>query len=231
MCPVKISTPSQEGILRVSKWLKHQVLLDSDEMKELIAHLMPCSFFNTCEVVKEEETKTCLFLESYKKYIDALKSGSSLQDKEIRTMFSLALSTTSSIFYKMEVRANEYLIKTTKPVIQLQRHQCLASQLDGKIHPMVLSQDSISWGLQFSYPQIYQDPQTNLFSKIGISDQFPNTLLFNKLVKWLRAFTAPVTFIWQEKKTPTAIRLGKKCFSWINTHPQFKERGLQVHVY
>ncbi len=231
MCPLKVSHPSQEGVLRVSKWLKHQILLDSDEMKELFSHLMPCSLYNTSEVVKEAEVAVSLFLETYARYIDALKSGIVLQEKEIRKMFSLALSTTSSIFYKMKVREDDYLIKTTKPVIQLQLHQVLPSKLDGKFHPMVLSPESVSWGLQISYPQICQDPQTNLFSKVTISEQFPNTHLFNKLVKWLRTFTAPVTFIWEEKKTPTAIRLGKKCFSWINTHPQLKEKGLQVHVY
>ena len=231
MPKLKVSHPSQEGVLRVSKWLKHQVLLDAEEMRELCDALMPCALYNVSEVVRDGEVNLRLFLDAYISYVEALKLGKVLGDKEIRQLFSLALSAVSSVFYQMEVKPDHYLIKAIRPIVQMQLHQFLPSKLDGKFHPMVLSAESVSWGLQFSYPQICQDPQTNVFSKVRNSEEFPNTQLFDNLVRWLRNFTAPVTFIWKDKKTSTSMRLGKKCFSWINDHPQLKEKGIHVHIY
>ena len=231
MSPLKVSHPSKEGVLNVSKWLKTQVLLSGEEMRQLFKHLMPCALYNVSEVVKDAEIPLDLFLDTYAQSVDALKLGRVVDSKDIRLLFSGALSTTPDAFYKMEVRPGEYLIKTIKPTVQMQLHQFLPSKLDGKFHPMVLSQDSVSWGVQFSYPQICQDPQTNLFSKVTESEQFPNTLLFDKLTKWLRNFSSPTTFIWEGKKSSVPIRLGKECFSWINTHPQLQEKGIEVHVY
>ncbi|MFS8563623.1 MAG: hypothetical protein LVR00_04585 [Rhabdochlamydiaceae bacterium] len=226
MSLLKVSHPSQEGVLNVSKWLKTQVLLSGAEMRQLFAHLAPCALYNVSELVPEGEIPQELFLETYAQYAEILQAGKIL---EPRRLFSGALSATPDAFYKMEVKAGQYLIKTIQPVVQMQLHQFLPSKLDGKFHPMVLSQDSVSWGVQFSYPQICQDPKTNLFSKV--SEQFPNTLLFDKLTKWLRNFSTPTTFIWEGKKTAVPIRLGKECFSWINRHPQLQEKGIQVHVY
>ena len=94
---------------------------------------------------------------------------------------------------------------------------------------MVMSPGSIHWGIQFSYPQIFQ--RGNVFTKVSDPQQFPNTSLFTKLVQWLRTHTVPTTFIWEGKKIATPFRLGKQCFSWINAHPQLKEHGIFVHVY
>ena len=231
MSNLRLSHPSKEGVLHVSKWLKTQVLLDSQEMRELFSCLMPLKLYNVSEVVKDDDIEPSMFLESYSQYIEALKSGHVLDSKDLRRLFSLALSSDSSLLYKMEVKPHQYLIKAVKPIIQMQLHQFLPSSLDGKFHPMVLSSESVSWGVQFSYPQIYQDPQTNHFSKILSTPEFPNTLVFDKLTKWLRNFSVPTTFIWNSVKTATPIRLGKQCFSWINHHPQLKKKEIQVHVY
>ena len=228
---LKLSHPSQEGVLNVSKWLKTQVLLSDAEMRSLLDHLNPFSFYNVSEVVTEEVIPQELFLNAYTRYAQTLKSGKVLEDKELRRFFSAALSVTSEALYKMEVKPGQFLIKAIKPILQMQLHQFLPSKLDGKFHPMVLSQDSVSWGLQFSYPQICQNPRTNLFAKVVKSEEFPNTELFDKLMKWLRNFSVPTTFVWEGKKTSVPMRLGKECFSWIEAHPELKEKGIQVYVY
>jgi hypothetical protein len=227
----KLSHPSKEGVLNVSKWLKVQVLLDDEEIRQLLSHLAPCALYNVSEVVTEGAPAQDLFLDTYAQYIQALKSGKVLPDKDLRRFFSAALSATPAAFYKMEVGPGRFLIKTIKPVLQMQLHQFLPSHLDGKFHPMVLSQESVSWGIQVSYPQICQDPQTNLFSKVIESEEFPNTHLFSKLTKWLRSQSVPTTFIWKGEKISVPIRLGKQCFSWINHHPQLQAKKIEVHAY
>ncbi len=59
---------------------------------------------------------------------------------------------------------------------------------------MVLSRKSVTWGLQFSYPQLYQDPRTRQIFKVTDTPEFPNTALFSKLQKWIRSETLPTPF-------------------------------------
>lgn len=225
MSNLKISTPSKEGIFHASKWLKHQVLLDVEEMEALFAHLPLFSLYNISEIVTEFITEKKIFLETYATYIQQLKEGEKIGDNLFRRMFSLVMSTTVEALYAMQIKEGAYLIKLLKPVVQMQQHQFLPSPLDGKIHPMVLSQESVSWGLQFSYPQIFQYPnpqEGETFVKIRHSPEFPNTALFESLVRWVRNFTVPATFIWEGKRVATSLRLGKKCLGWINRHPQLR---------
>jgi hypothetical protein len=125
-------------------------------------------------------------------------------------------------------RHTKYLIKPIRPVIQLQGHHFFYSTLDEKFHPMVLGPDSVTWGIQFSYPQIYQHPQSHLYAKVDDSLDFPNTALFRRLTQWMREHTTATPFIVQEKRTNSPIRLGKKCFSWIAKHPQLVAKQILV---
>jgi hypothetical protein len=210
----------------VSKWIKHQVLLDDDEMRALFAHLGSFFLYNVSEVVADSQIFQDQFLKRYTAYIASLKNGQLI---EARRDFSPVLSTVAEALHSHEVKTGYFLTKPCLPVIQLQLHHFLPSTADGKFYPMVLSQESISWGLQFSYPQIFQNQHTQTYAKVDAT--FPNTALFSKLTKWLREFSAPTTFLWNNVKTSTPIRLGKKCFSWINTHPQLLSKGVSVHVY
>lgn len=171
------------------------------------------------------------FLEEYQNYVRALAEGKFPDEQQIRRLFSSAISKTEEALYAMEVGEGRYLVKPILPVVQLQLHHFLPSQIDGKYHSMVFGSSSISWGLQFSYPQIYQDPQTKIFAKVVDSDKFPNTAVFSSLSRWLRQHTVPTTFIWKGKKTATSMRLGKECFSWIAHHPGLLKEGIEVYVY
>ncbi len=227
--PFLLSTPEKEGSFNVSKWLKHQVLLDLEEMRELLEHIYPARLYNVSEITANPCVDVETFLEKYARYIEELKKGFILPLKEIRSIFSSALSEIPDVFYAYPVREGGFLLKFLKPAVQMQVHHFLPSTLDGKIHPMVLSQDSVSWGIQFAYPQIFQDPKSHLFSKVG--DSFPNTSLFLKMARFFRNHTQPVTFLWNGNKVVTSLRLGKKAYCWIKKHPQLQEKGMEVYVY
>ena len=224
----RLSTPAQEGVLRVSKWLKFQVLLDEEEMAELLQVLDPLKIFIVSQLVTKEncEISPADFLEKYTTYAAALKQGQLPDEATLRPVFSSLFTATSDILYAQEVRADTFLIKAIKPVIQLQAHHFFVSAIDGKFHPMVLSEESVTWGLQFSYPQLAQDPKTSAFAKVVDSPDFPNTAPFLRLAKWLRRKSSPTPFWYRGVKTYVPMRLGKKCFGWIAHHPQLK--GLEV---
>jgi hypothetical protein len=91
---------------------------------------------------------------------------------------------------------------------------------------MSMGVKAIFWGIQISYPQIYQDPKSMELLKVGESN---NSELFALVRSWVRDATRPTPFVVSGMKTNVPIRLGKQCFSWIGAHPQLKEQGIVVH--
>ena len=215
----------------VSKWLKTQVLLDVSEMKACLLELSPLEFYNVSSIAPIDQLSIAqeMFLQSYENYISALKDG---KVPEIdRKIFSSVATVEPEALYAEEVQPGRWMAKLAKPVVQLQHHRFFASKIDHKIHPMVMSPESIYWGLQFAFPQIFFDGSGGSYTKTSDESKFPNSALFAKLLKWLRAFSVPTTFVWDGQKISSPIRLGKECFAWIANHPQLKEQGIKVHVY
>lgn len=226
----RISSPKTEGILQVSKWIKIQVLLDDSEMQQLIQTLGTVFFVIVSEPVKVEEAviPSSVFLERYADYIHLLKQGQVPEADEFRRFFSCAMSSTLETFYAMAAGNNKFLIRPTKPVLQLQTHHFFYSDLDGKFHPMVLSPESISWGVQISYPQLFQDPVSRQVVKVIDSPDFPNTAMFTRLNRWMRSFTLPTPFEVKGGRINSPIRIGKQSLAWIKNHPQLKQKGIRV---
>jgi hypothetical protein len=96
------------------------------------------------------------------------------------------------------------------------------SDVDHEFRPMILSQNSIFWGLQFSFPQVYQDPKTGALKEAEVSP------LFQAIRKWIRNTTVPTPMMVEGKRVNIPIRLGKRCFSWINRHPQLKCKVMEI---
>jgi hypothetical protein len=231
MSLLRLSDPSKEVKYSVSKWMKHQVLLDVPEMETLCQHLGAVNFFNVSEILPlgDLELSHEKFLSSYSRYIEGLKSGTPSFDFNIKRHFSSAVTIDPQTLYACPIGSDRFMAKPSIPLIQLQQHRFFPSKTAGEFHPMVMSQESIHWGIQFAYPQIFHDG--SLYTKVTDPKMFPNTPLFTKLIQWFRANTVPTTFMWDGKKIATSFRLGKQCFSWINNHPQLKEQGILVHVY
>jgi hypothetical protein len=228
---LRISSPQEEGSLRVSKWIKVQVLLDATEMEELFAELGSFSVFCVSDVVTSHQAliSHSEFLRKYREYSNALKQGEVPEEVSLKRYFSAILTTTPEFVYAMQVGQDKYLIKALRPVVQLQLHRFFVSSVDGKFHPMVLGEESITWGLQFSYPQIFQDPKNHQFSKVTNTPDFPNTQLFLHLMRWIRKNTIATPFVREGVRVNVPMRLGKKCFSWIGSHPQLPAKGLTVY--
>lgn len=227
---LKISAPEKEGNFSVSKWIKHQVLLDASEIRALYEHLSPFYFLNvsTLSPLDDMIISSEQFLASYLAYIEGLQAGNPLE-KPPRE-FSCAVSVHLDALYAHEIQPGRYMAKPLLPWIQLQPHRFFHSKIAQTIHPMVMGPESIQWGIQFAYPQIFFDGVKGVYSKVN-SEKFPNTALFTKLIQWFRLQTVPTTFVYEGQKISTPLRLGKRCFSWIASHPQLLRQGLVVHVY
>lgn len=213
-----------------SKWLSLQILVDENEMQLLLQYLNETKLYLVGCVLPRETGPVSQedFIAGYKNYIDHLKKGELPADSSYRSLFSAALTASDADLYAQYVGEDKQIVRCFKPVVQLQAHNLGYSKADGKFHHMVFGNDSILWGVQFSYPQLFEDSET--FEVFRVDERFPNTAIFKSLQKWVRENTLPTPFLYEGQKTNVPMRLGKNCFSWINQHPQLLQKNIQVSV-
>ena len=110
-------------------------------------------------------------------------------------MFSTVLTTTPDAVYALDLGEGRQSVRIAYPVVQQQVHRLDYSTVDGKFRPMVLGLDSILWGIQYSYPQLFSNQQTLEVQQVNDSPDFPNTALFRSIQKWVRHNTIPTPFL------------------------------------
>lgn len=227
------STLAAEGPLLVSRPLKIPFLLDVDEMNQLFAELF--KDYRTLTLYKvagitprgEEELPPAVFLTKYADYIQHLKNGETVDETLFRPYFSLFLSILDTILYAIPVESN-VLVRATRPILQMQSHHLSYTQGEGEFRSLAYGQNTLSWGLQISYPTVYQDAKTQEVYDVKETPEFPNTAVFRSFQRWIRHNTLPTPFLVEGKKINVPARLGKSCFSWINRHPGLIAAGVRV---
>jgi hypothetical protein len=216
--------------LQASKWLHIQFLIDSEEMKELFSVLSPFVHFSVMGVTEQggNRLEHQQFLEAYQRYIATLKEGKSPQDSDYRFFFTGILTKTEETVTVLPLPDNREMVRPILPCIQMQLHRFDYSKVDHEIRPMVLGKETISWGVQCSYPQLFQDPETAAVLNALDETLFPNASLFRAMREWIRRHSDPTPFIIQGKKEVVPIRLGKMCRSWIGSHKELQLHGLKI---
>jgi len=216
-------------VLQASKWIKLPVLIDAMEMEELLATLGTFSIVQVSGLIPcgKEIIPRNDFLKVYEHYIAALKNGENPSDPLIRPYFSSIFTTYPEALYSINVQDGKNLIKVLRPVVQLQAHRCDFSEADNTFRSMVIGMDSISWGIQFSYPHLYQDENLQVMT-VRENEQFPNTALFKRMQHWVRHHTIATPFEVAGKRICVPVRLGKNCLSWINNHSHLRRKNIKV---
>jgi len=227
---MRIIADTKIPTLQASKWLQQQMLLSDTELELLFDELGSFRIYNVGAISPLDtlEIKKSDFLQWYSDYITTIKNGSTPNITSYRKLFSAVITVSADSLFALKISDNEYLVKVAQPVIQIQSHAMHFSKHDQKFRPMVFGPDSITWGLQFSYPQIYLDSTTKAIHKVDDKDSCPNTQLFRKIQRWQRKHTIPTPFLVENDKVNIPMRLGKDCSGWINDHLQLKGLGLKV---
>lgn len=229
--PPLLTLKGQEALQEpfASRYLRLQVLLDTEEMQLLIEALRPIYFYRTHGLMGENQEGVLHqeFLDAYQHYIGSLRAGKLPEESLYRELFYLSWTQTPDALFKVACSNQRQLVKTALPVIQLQKHTFSYSSMDKKFRPMVLGANSILWGIQFSYPQLFQPQAGGEIMEVN-DPSFPNTLLFRKLQRWIRHHTLATPFVVGHERTQVPIRIGKMCQPWIACHPQLSQQGLSV---
>jgi hypothetical protein len=224
---LRTQTHFQNGAYQGSKWLKFQVLCDPDELEKLFNHLQPFSIYPLTGVISLEQIpmSPAFFLQEYASWIEGLKRGVVPTDAQLRKVLACAFTQTPDALYLQDLSNGRYLVKIAQPVIQVQTHYFTYSSIDGVFRPMSMGSDSIFWGIQLSYPQIYQHSETMDLLESGDT---PNAELFQKVREWIREATRATPFFVDGKKINVPIRIGKNCLSWAGNHPQLKTKSIGI---
>lgn len=224
---ILISTLIKEGPFLASKWNKQIAFLDPTELKELFSHLSPFSIHPLGKVVEKEQSEISLeaFIDSYTGLIDRLKIQGFLQKEDFKAFDAFAISCKKDAFYLLEIK-NGYLIKPRAPHIMIRPH---FFDYSDRFRSGVLGLNSLFWGLEFSFPHIFQDPKTKKIEKVSVLSE--NSILFTKIRKYLRKISNSTTFTVGDKKYPVAYRLGKKCFPLIKNYTKLHNRDIHVESF
>ncbi|MCB1110629.1 MAG: hypothetical protein KDK64_06565 [Chlamydiia bacterium] len=227
---MRLSHPKVEGVLQASKWLSHRALLDSGEMQSLLTSLPPFSIYNVSELVDLQNFRISIedFLVRYVDYITTIKAGLVPDETFLKPYFSAAFSARPQSLYAMKVKEGKYIVKPIEPVVQLSLHHFTFSHDQEAFHSMVHSKNAVTWGLQFSYPQLYSNSLTNDLVEVYKDRENPNTKLFQTLAKWMRAHTTPTPFLVEGKPLNATFRLGKRSHVWAKLHPQLEHFRLTL---
>jgi hypothetical protein len=216
--------------MQASKWLKNPMLLSPEEMADLIQHLSPAKLYITGRVVQPGHglVEPAQFLEVYCTYVNQLRAGIKPKPQELQPYFSCSITCDSDSIEELNPAADKQLLRVKRPVIQMQHHTMDYSVADKKFHSMILGTHTIDWGVQFSYPQLFQDPSDQQIMQVDATENFPNTRLFRNLQRWMREHTIPTPFIVQGVVVHAPIRIGKECLDWVQSHPDLNFKGFSV---
>lgn len=197
-----------------SKWQKIQVLLDPVEMEKLLQHLSPLAIINSSEVVPWEKISVQVdeFITIYQKYVDMLRGKIPKQ----KIGLSYALSEQIDNFRAVSVAPGKYICRAVQPDVHMQAHEFLLDS-GGRMLPQVFSNEAICWGVQLSYPAIFQDGYImEVFQ--ATRKPFSGWQLFSSIRSWMRNHTVPLPIHFKEKIIYLPIRIGREASTWIANH-------------
>jgi hypothetical protein len=218
-----ISTPKVEGLFQAAKWVKIQALVDEEELSHLLRSLEPFAIYPLAGSLAIEDFPMPkeAYLSAYRGWIEGLKKGNIPTDFGCLNATMWARSSDS--LWLQEFPGKRYAARPREPFLQVQVHQMGYSLVDKVFRSMSLTQDSIFWGLQFSFPQVFEHPEKGF-----LETDLTNADLFQIVRKWSRNYTIATPMKGEEGRENLPIRLGKNCFSWINRHPGLVAKGLSV---
>ncbi|MCH9631569.1 MAG: hypothetical protein S4CHLAM37_15930 [Chlamydiia bacterium] len=228
--PIPVSTVQEEGLLRASKHQRVQVLLDVEELEALFNVLEDFYVVESAKVkvsseqiISKEE-----YLERYTLYMNHLKQSDSTPDNSILSSLSVCLSKVLDPFYMVELGDGKSLIKQKAPAVLVQPFSFHYDRESASIFTSVHTQDRIFWGLEFNFPQMYQNPKTLDTIEILKDKQNPNTQLFKKLQSFLRKNSKPTHLELSRESKAFPFKLSQSCLSWVNNYPKLKQFGIQI---
>lgn len=224
------SHPKIEGDYRVSKWMNFQLLLNESELLELfkeieVQHLLCLSHVGIYEDLYLSKQN---YLNLYAKYLELLQKDTILESREIIKKLNVAIAYDFQDFYKIPLPDDKILIKMKSPSIQIKPFHFVYNHELEKFLPNVCSSSTIYFGLEISFPQIFQDPKTFVIKHIFKDQKLKSAQQFKKIRSFVRDHTQPARFQIKDNVKVATFRIGKKCINFAKSCPALKKEGLLI---
>lgn len=212
--------------MQATKWLKLPLFLSPEELTALFESLGKIHIIPLSGVFRDgmEELSPESYVALYRTYLESLHRGeSAVLDKKLISAWTVDLNA-----IEVTSVATGVLVKPKIPVVQVQPYWLNYSTTDEKFHEMAFSRDSLSWGLQFSFPQLFQEPTHLEILKVQ-EPEFPNAGLFKKIQRFSRASTVPTPFVLPNGSSLNhPCRIGKTFLDKAAQMPQLTGKGLKL---
>lgn len=224
----EVSLPQAQNRYRASKWIAFQMLLTRNELEDLFNEISAQVF---CCIAKVDEEKNLLYhkesyLSLYTSYLEALKSQNKFLIKQLLISLNVALAYDESSLYKVLAPNNKCLIKIKKPCIQVKPFNFVYHFGLEKFLTNIKSEEAIYFGLEFSFPQIFQDPQSQEIQSLFKNNLSLSETYFNKIRLFVREKTKPAKFLISDKRKVATFRIGKTCAGFVEELSFLKEKQL-----
>ncbi len=205
-----------KSVLQASKWLEIPMLLTPDDFLKMLVFLEGTILSPLGNLVNENEL--CIDpLELSKVYANVcqLAFENKLISRDLIKKLSLRIICKKENLIACELAQGRFIVHEQVPAIKMQALFLNYSKEENKIRSRVLGANQIFWGVELSFPQIYQDPLTfKMKDSWNITEE---SKLFKSLQKWAREHTKPSKFQFDKVSQSTAFRRSKSLD--IETYP------------
>jgi hypothetical protein len=216
--------------INFSGFLQQTVLLSLDDLKKLFESISPFEFFNVSSVQTQGSKAIGLsdFLDVYEQFLKDLFEEERIDVKKYGPIFSLAIASSQSCFFKQEFSEGRFLLKPKRSVIQLQPLGLFVSSLDREIHIKSFAQDAESFGLKLSFPTIYEDVGSHQIHELKPDDS--EYTKFNLIRQFVRHHTKPLIIVRDQEKKVYSVRYSEDLKSQVSKMSFFERHGLKVII-
>ncbi len=229
-------SPKNTPPFYASKWIHQVFLLGDQEIKNLLKHLEYPWLVRSSGLYSENEIllPQAKFESQWTHYLADLARGP-IQDTVYKPYFSLFVTEDPKTVGLVEVSQDKFSATQIAPNIIFQIHRFHYSPIDKKFRRLTFGTETVSWGLQASFPMLLQDPKTRAIQKVMMHKELANVLLWQKFQHHLKNCSRPVTFEVDGVRQTLPFRIGYSCvnsdsdsLSWIDKHFELKHKKIQV---
>ncbi len=212
-----------------SRWVSVGLLMSAEEWKTFFQAFPRLRLYKVAAVVMEgaEELPFEEFYSLVESFATEIQTKLDMDLSSYRIPFSCALSESKESFTIQALPSQRVLLKPKEPVIQL-RPLSFSISSEGKIQTKSWGKNHICWGIQMSYPQLFQDPATQ--NIIQALSEHPHGVLFKKVLHWIRHHTKSVFLKGQEKSAAFSLKVGKESVYLLSKHEQCRKNGVEFTV-
>lgn len=144
-------------------------------------------------------------------------------------LLNSSLSSTTDAIAELKLADSRSLLRPTLPLIQINPLRLYYNQELATIKSQVYGRDTIAWGIQLSYPQLFKDQESgDVISTLIPDSPLPNTALFKDAQKWMRRNTKICTFKSDNMTISSNVRITPRALEWVSYHSQLKEHNLYL---